>query len=123
MKEQLKEVFKQKDIAIKGSSILKLIRFTRREIMLTERIIRLNDKVRNTQPTIDLDRARLITEFYSKPSMDNYILRRAKAFKYYLENKKIFIDEDSQIAGHVGDHIQAVHLYPEITKWLSLCLT
>lgn len=86
--------------------------------MLTQRIINLNNKVRDTQPTIDLDRARLYTEFYSHPSMDNYTLRRAKAFKYFLENKKIFIDEDSQIAGHVGDHIQAVHLYPEIAKWL-----
>ncbi len=57
--------------------------------MLTQRIIRLNDKVRNTDPTIDLDRARLITEFYSRPSMDNYILRRAKAFRYFLENKRI----------------------------------
>ncbi len=86
--------------------------------MLTERIIRLNDKVRNTDPTIDLDRARLITEFYSRPSMDNYILRRAKAFKYFLENKKIFIDPDSQIAGHAGDRIQAVPLHPDVTKWL-----
>ena len=86
--------------------------------MLTERIIRLNDKVRNTEPTIDLDRARLITEFYSQPSMENYVLRRAKAFKYFLENKKIFIDPDSQIAGHAGDRIQAVPLHPDVTKWL-----
>ena len=86
--------------------------------MLTERIIRLNDKVRNTEPTIDLDRARLITEFYSQPSMENYVLRRAKAFKYFLENKKIFIDPDSQIAGHAGGRIQAVPLHPDVTKWL-----
>ena len=86
--------------------------------MLTPRIMRLNDKVRNTEPTIDLDRAKLITEFYSQPSMDNYILRRAKAFRYFLENKKIFIDEDSQIAGHAGDRIQAVPLHPDVTKWL-----
>lgn len=86
--------------------------------MLTQRIIRLNDKVRNTDPTIDLDRARLITEFYSRPSMDNYILRRAKAFRYFLENKRIFIDQDSQIAGHAGDRIQAVPLHPDVTKWL-----
>ena len=51
--------------------------------MISERVKRLSDKVRNTQPTIDMDRARLITEFYSKPSLDNYILRRAKAFDYY----------------------------------------
>lgn len=56
--------------------------------MLTERIIRLNDKVRNTEPTIDLDRARLITEFYSQPSMENYVLRRAKAFKYFSKIRK-----------------------------------
>lgn len=86
--------------------------------MLTQRIERLNDKVRNTPATIDLDRAKLITEYYSRPSMDNYILRRAKAFKYFLENKKIFIDEDSQIAGHPGDRIQAVPLHPDVTKWL-----
>ncbi len=86
--------------------------------MLTERIKSLNDKVRNTKPTIDLDRARLITEFYSKPSLDNYILRRAKAFRYFLENKKIFIDPDSQIAAHAGDKIQTVPLHPEVTKWL-----
>ena len=86
--------------------------------MLTQRIIRLNDKVRNTDPTIDLDRARLITEFYSRPSMDNYILRRAKAFRYFLENKRIFIDQDSQIAGHEGDRIQAVPLHPDVTQWL-----
>lgn len=86
--------------------------------MLTPRIERLSDKVRNTKPVIDLDRARLITEFYCKPSMDSYILRRAKAFKHFLENKKIFIDDDSQIAGHAGGQIQGVPLHPDVTKWL-----
>ena len=86
--------------------------------MLSERISRLGERVRDTQPTLDLDRARLITEFYSQPSMDNYIMRRAKAFKYYLENMAIFIDDDEQIAGHQGGRIQSVVLYPDITKWL-----
>lgn len=86
--------------------------------MISKRIARLSDKVRNTQPTIDLDRAKLITDFYSRPSMDNYILRRAKAFRYLLENKKIFIDEDSQLAGHQGGRWQAVTLHPDVAKWL-----
>ena len=86
--------------------------------MISERVKRLSDKVRNTQPTIDMDRARLITEFYSKPSLDNYILRRAKAFDYYLENRSIFIDEDSQIAGHQGDRWQSVVMHPDVAKWL-----
>jgi len=87
--------------------------------MMSDRIARLNDKVRNTQPTICLERAKLITEFYSQPSMENYIIRRAKAFKYFLENKNIFIDEDSQLAGHLGARWQAVPLYPDVTAWLS----
>lgn len=86
--------------------------------MLSERVVRLSDKVRNTQPTIDLDRARLMTDFYSYPSMENYILRRARAFQHYLENRKIFIDEDSQLAGHQGGRWNAVVLHPEVTKWL-----
>lgn len=88
--------------------------------MMSKRIERLNDKVRNTKPTVSLDRARLITKFYSQPSLENYIIHRAKAFKYFLENKKIFIDEeDEQLAGHLGSYYQAVPLYPDITAWLS----
>lgn len=86
--------------------------------MLSERITKLSDRVRNEQSTFDLDRARLITDFYSKPSMDNYILRRAKAFEYYLKNREIFIDDDEQLAGHQGSQIQSVVLYPETAKWL-----
>ena len=86
--------------------------------MLSERIARLSDRVRNTQATIDLDRARLITEFYSQPSMDNFIIKRAKAVKYYFENMEIFIDDDEQMAGHQGSRIQSVVLHPDTTKWL-----
>lgn len=68
--------------------------------MMSERIAEMSARVRNTQPTICLDRARLMTEFYSQPSMENYILRRAQAFEYFLENKEIFIDPDGeQLAG------------------------
>lgn len=86
--------------------------------MLTQRIKNLSDRVRNTQPTLDLDRAKLITDFYMQPSMDNYILRRAKAFKYYLDNMHIFIDDDEQLAGHQGSRIQSVILHPDAAKWL-----
>ncbi|WP_432667140.1 pyruvate formate lyase family protein [Wukongibacter baidiensis] len=86
--------------------------------MLTDRITKLSERVRNTQATFDLDRARLITDYYSRPTMDNYILRRAKAFEYYLKNRDIFIDEDEQMAGHQGSQIQSVVLYPETAKWL-----
>lgn len=86
--------------------------------MISERIIRLSEKVRNTPATICLNRARLITKFYSEPSMEPFILRRAKSFQYVLENKEIFIDDDSILVGHLASRLHAVPLYPEVTSWL-----
>ena len=62
--------------------------------MLSERIARLVDKARDTTPTVCLDRARLVTEYRRKPSMEPLLISRANLFKYVLENKKIFIDDD-----------------------------
>ena len=87
--------------------------------MTSERIARLGKKVRDTAATICLDRARLITKFYSEPSMEPFILRRAKSFQYVLENKEIFIDEDSILAGHLASRLHAVPVYPEVTAWLA----
>ena len=73
--------------------------------MISERIIRLSEKVRDTPVTICLDRAKLVTNFYSEPSMEPFILRRAKVFAHVLDNKKIFIDDDSIIAGHLASRL------------------
>jgi len=87
--------------------------------MLSERISRLCNKQRNTTPTICIDRARLATEFYMKPSVEPFILRRAKLFRYVLENKKIFIEDDSLIAGNIASRLHAVPVFPEMTTWLA----
>lgn len=86
--------------------------------MISDRIKRLSDKVRNTPVTICLDRARLITEFYKQPSMEPFMVRRARSFAYVLANKKIFIDDDSIMAGHLGSRLHSAPLYPEMTAWL-----
>lgn len=86
--------------------------------MISERIVRLSEKVRDTPVTICLDRARLITDFYSQPSMEPFMIRRAKSFAYVLDNKKIFIDEDSVLAGHLASRLHGTPLYPDMTAWL-----
>lgn len=86
--------------------------------MLSPRIKRLSEKVRDTQATICLDRARLITEFYSQPSMEPTILRRARSFEYVLDHRKIFIDDDSIMAGNLASRFHAVPCFPENTAWL-----
>ena len=86
--------------------------------MLSARIARLSDKVRTTPPTICIDRARLATEFYKRPSLEPFILHRAKLFRYVLENKQIFIDADSTMAGHMASRMHAVPVFPEMSAWL-----
>lgn len=86
--------------------------------MISERIQRLSEKVRDTPVTICLDRARLVTDFYKEPTMEPFMLRRANAFAYVLKNKKIFIDDDSIMAGHLGSRLHSAPLYPDMTAWL-----
>ena len=86
--------------------------------MVSERINRLVDKARNTVPTVCLDRARLVTEFCRKPSVEPLLLNRAKLFKYVLENKEIFIDDDWLLAGHTTSRLRAVNIFPEMSGWL-----
>lgn len=86
--------------------------------MIAERISRLHDKVRSTPATICLDRARLANKFYGELSVEPFLLRRARLFDYILENKKIFIDDDSILAGHQASRLHAVSVFPEITAWL-----
>lgn len=87
--------------------------------MISERIQRLAEKIRNTPANVCLDRARLITKFYRELSIEPFILRRAKSFAYVLDNRKIFIDDDSILAGHMASRLHGVPLFPEMTDWLS----
>lgn len=86
--------------------------------MLSERISNLSEKIRSSTATICLDRARLVTQFYSEPSMEHFIIRRAKSFQCVLENKEIFIEENSALAGHMASRLYSVPIYPEVTSWL-----
>lgn len=86
--------------------------------MLSERIARLVDKARDTTPTVCLDRARLVTEYCRKPSVEPLLISRANLFKYVLENKKIFIDDDWLMAGHTASRLRAVNIFPEMSGWL-----
>lgn len=86
--------------------------------MISERIVKLSEKVRDTPVTICLDRARLVTDFYSQPSMEPFMIRRAKSFAYVLENKKIFIEDESVLGGHLASMFHGAPLYPDMTAWL-----
>ena len=86
--------------------------------MLTPRIERIRDRIRNTTPTICLDRARIATEFYKTPSVEPYVRRRAELFKIVNETRKIYIEEDSLLAGSIASRTHAVPVFPEMMNWL-----
>ena len=86
--------------------------------MLSKRIETMRDRLRSTTPTICIDRARIATEFYEKPSVEPFIMRRARLFKEVMKKKKIFIDDDALIVGNIASRRRAVPVFPEMITWL-----
>jgi pyruvate formate-lyase/glycerol dehydratase family glycyl radical enzyme len=87
---------------------------------VTERVAKMREKYRSTQPEICTSRYRLITEFYmSNPDMTG-ILKRAKNFRNICENIAIRIDEGEVIVGAQSSKYRACALYPENSvAWLK----
>ena len=84
---------------------------------MNQRIKRLREESLNATPRISAERALLITEFYKSDLAQKVSIpvKRALAFKYILENKKICINEGELIVGERGPEPKAVPTYPEIT--------
>ena len=88
------------------------------KLMVSERIKKLRDREFGTAPSICLERARMVTRFYEEPSMEPFMLRRARFFQYYLENKTIYIDDEALLAGNQGSRFRSCPVFPEVTAWL-----
>ncbi|AKL96013.1 formate acetyltransferase 2 [Clostridium aceticum] len=82
---------------------------------MNERIRRLRKNSLSTQPHISIERAVLISEAYEKyeGSVEIPILR-ALAFKHFMENRTLCINEDELIVGEKGENPQGAPTYPEI---------
>lgn len=86
--------------------------------MLSPRIEKIRDRIRNTTPTICIDRARIATKFYQTPSVEPFVRRRAELFKLVMETREIYIEEDSLLAGSIASRTHAVPVFPEMMNWL-----
>ncbi|TLX76515.1 glycyl radical protein [Labilibacter sediminis] len=66
---------------------------------------------------LSTERAELLTEFYKSDEAQNCSIpvKRALAFKYILENKKICINEGELIVGERGPEPKATPTYPEVS--------
>ena len=83
---------------------------------MNERIKKLREQSLNAEETISIERARLLTEFYSSGLADrsSVPVSRAKAFKYILDHKELYIGEDELIVGERGPSPKATSTYPEL---------
>ena len=81
----------------------------------TERTKRLRELSVTTQPSISLERALLLTEFYEKHlgTMEMPVLR-ALSFKNYIANRKLYIGDDELIVGEKSEGPQVAPTFPEI---------
>lgn len=83
---------------------------------MNDRIKKLRRESLDAIPTISIERAQLLTEFYKSGEADKVSIpvARAMALKYLLSHKKLCINEGELIVGERGPSPKATPTYPEI---------
>ena len=83
---------------------------------MNDRVRRLRQRSLDTHPSVSIERAVLLTDFY-RENIGRYpqVVLRARAFHHLCANKTIFIGDDELIVGERGHAPKATPTYPEIT--------
>jgi pyruvate formate-lyase/glycerol dehydratase family glycyl radical enzyme len=81
---------------------------------MNERIQRLRERSIQAVPRISVERALLMTEFYSGAGFLSAPVKRALAFRHLMERKTVCINADELIVGERGPAAKATCTYPEI---------
>jgi len=83
---------------------------------MNKRIEKLRQQTLNAKPSINLERAKLITEFYKsgKPDRVSIPVARALSFQYLLQHKELCVNDGELIVGERGPEPAATSTYPEI---------
>ena len=66
---------------------------------VTPRVQAIREKYRTTRPKVDINRYRLVTEFYMNNPQLTGILKRAKNLRNLFENMPVLINENEVIVG------------------------
>lgn len=82
---------------------------------MNQRIKNLRKISTETQPSVDLERAKIETDFY-KENEGKYSVpvMRAMFFKKYMQEKTLYLGDDELIVGEKGSRPQACPTFPEI---------
>ena len=85
--------------------------FELREV--TPRVQRLRERYRDAVPVLDVERVRLLTDYYQTSENEQPVLRRANALHHILSNMAIRVEPDELIVGNVSGHFRGCNLWPE----------
>jgi len=83
---------------------------------MNERIKKLRQQTLDARPTISVERAKLLTDFYKTPEARNasYAMRHVLAFKHIMEHKAVVFNDGELIVGERGPGPKATPTYPEV---------
>ena len=88
--------------------------------MENKRIARLRENVMSSNPSIDVVRARLMTQAYKENATDPLCIRMGKALYKILDEMPICIDDGELIVGRPTLKPRAALLFPEVQSgWMS----
>lgn len=87
--------------------------------MNKNRIDMMNERLKDSKPALDVERAKLVTEAYEMFSNCTPVIRRAKAFEYILDNMEPNMQEGELIVGSQTTKVRGVPIFPEFgAKWV-----
>lgn len=73
----------------------------------------LNNMMRGVKPSICVERARLVTESYKETEAAPFIIRRAEALAYILDNMTLVIEDEELIVGNHASKLRSAPIFPE----------
>jgi trans-4-hydroxy-L-proline dehydratase len=81
---------------------------------MTERVQRLRQASLDARPSVSLERARLLTEFYRQAGPLSPPMLRAKALEYIYQRRALSIGPEELIVGERGPRPKATPTFPEL---------
>ncbi len=81
---------------------------------MTERIARLREDSLNTMPSLSLERAALMTDFYREAGPLSVPVMRARALAHVMERRALYIGPEELIVGERGPRPKATPTFPEL---------
>ena len=87
--------------------------------MNKDRIDMMNERLKDSKPQLDVERAKLVTEAYEIYADCTPVLRRAHAFAYILDNMEPNMQEGELLVGSQTKRVRGVPVFPEFgAKWV-----